>query len=113
MSNSNGSELVLKVERTVTRADIASRIADSLEIDKSRAKYLLDTVIDEIKTAIAAGKVVKFNQFGVFSTRPRKARMASNPRTGEPAPVPAGTRVRFKASRVWKDALNGNGNGNG
>ena len=50
---------------------------------------LVDAAIGEVVRALAEGETVTISGFGRFAVRERNARMARNPTTGEPAPVPA------------------------
>ena len=63
-------------------------------------------------TALAGRELVKNSRFvlpglGVLRVRRRTARMARNPRTGEPVHVPAKKVVRFKAYSALDELLNG------
>ncbi len=61
---------------------------------------------------LAGRELIKHNRFvlpglGVLRVRRRAARMARNPRTGEPVHVPAKKVVRFKAYSALDELLNG------
>lgn len=44
---------------------------------------------------------------GTFTVVDTEARIGRNPQTGEPIDIPAGKRIKFKASVALKAAING------
>ena len=48
---------------------------------------------------------MEFRDFGVFEVKHRAARIAQNPKTLEPVPVPERSAIRFKAGRLMKMAM--------
>ncbi|MEC7130200.1 MAG: HU family DNA-binding protein, partial [Planctomycetota bacterium] len=54
---------------------------------------------------LADGNRLEFRDFGVFEVKHRAARIAQNPKTLEPVPVPERSAIRFKAGRLMKMAM--------
>ena len=66
----------------------------------------MEAVFAAITAALAQGDGLSLADFGVFTVSDRAAREAKNPRTGDKIAVTAGKRVKFKAGKVLKDAVN-------
>lgn len=84
------SDTCAKAGKDFTLADI-ERVVDST----------IDTIIDKV----AAGEDVQFVGFGTFTQSERAARNGVNPRTKETIAIPATKTPRFKAGKVFKDAV--------
>ena len=90
---------------TITKKDIFSKIAETTKTSQSTAKSIVQCFLDEIIGELAKGNRLEFRDFGVFEVRERAARMAQNPKTLEPAPVPAKRTVKFKMGRIMREKL--------
>lgn len=84
-------KLMTKTKQPVSHADM---------------ERILNGVMDEIKTAVAANDSVQLVGFGTFFTRDRAARTARNPQTGESMQVPAKRAPAFKPGMAFKDIVN-------
>ena len=93
----------------VKKADLASRIADELNITKARAEDAVDAILDEVKLVLSEGEPVILRRFGTFQVRDKRPRLGRNPKTGEEADIPARRVVRFKAGKYFRDAVNDDG----
>ena len=89
----------------MTKANIVDLIADSTGFTAKDAKIIVEYFIDEIKNCLKGGDHLEIRGFGTFKVKDRKARMARNPRTGEPVPVPDRKVPVFKVSRELKDMV--------
>jgi integration host factor subunit beta len=112
---SSGSEL----ERTVTKKELVSRIADRTGQTKVVTKDIIQMFLDEIITELGRGNRLEFRditelgrgnrlefrEFGVFEIKERAARKAQNPRTLEKVEVPAKRVVKFKVGRLMKERV--------
>jgi len=67
---------------------------------------IVNTILDEIVRALANGDRVELRGFGAFSVKYRKARMARNPRTGEPVEVAEKKVPFFKTGKELRERLN-------
>ncbi len=92
---------------TVTKKEIAYRIAEQTGLKKVVIKRIIQGFIDEIIGELAQGNRLEFREFGVFEIKERAARRARNPRTGVPVTVPAKKVVHFKAGRLMKERVQG------
>jgi len=91
--------------RTVTKKEMADRIADRLGAKRTLVKDVVQQFLDEIIAELADGNRLEFRDFGVFEVRTRKPRMAQNPRTLERVPVPHKSTVKFKVGRRMKRSV--------
>lgn len=91
----------------MNKKDLVQKIAETNELTKQQAADILDTVLDSIGDAIAAGDKVQFLGFGTFEKRERPARTARNPRTGETIEIAAASVPAFKPGKALKDKVNG------
>lgn len=84
-------KLMTKTKQPVSHADM---------------ERIVNGMMDEIKTAVAANDSVQLVGFGTFFMRDRAARTARNPQTGESMQVPAKRAPAFKPGRAFKDIVN-------
>lgn len=91
----------------MNKKDLVQKIAETNELTKQQAADVLDTVLDSIGDAIAAGDKVQLLGFGTFEKRERPERTARNPRTGETIEIAAASVPAFKPSKALKDKVNG------
>ena len=91
----------------MNKKDLVQKIAETNELTKQQVADVLDTVLDSIGDAIAAGDKVQLLGFGTFEKRERPARTARNPRTGETIEIAAASVPAFKPGKALKDKVNG------
>ena len=87
---------------TVTRADLTDAVHRETGLPRRDAAELVDMAIEAIAERLSAGETVMISGFGSFRVREKRAREGRNPRTGEPAPIPARRVVTFRPSQVLK-----------
>lgn len=87
------------------KADIVLKVQDVLGGTKADAERAVECVIDSIVSGLKAGDEVSIAGLGIFRAKPRAARMARNPRTGEQIKVPATRSPKFSAAKALKDAV--------
>ena len=95
--------LMAKTSKPMTKAQLTAHLAESIDIPKKQAAEFLaslaETAYKEASrgfTVPGIGKLVKVR---------RKARMGRNPATGETIRIPAKTVVKFRISKICKDAV--------
>ena len=66
---------------------------------------IVDTVFEQIGSALARGARVDLRGFGAFSTRGRGERIGRNPRTGDEVAVPGKAVPHFKAGKELRERL--------
>lgn len=94
----------------MTRKELASELRQqypALLTTAAAAEETVGEVFEIIERRIARGEDVRIHDFGVFSARTRKARVARNPKTGEAVSVPARLRMCFKPAARLRDLPQG------
>ncbi len=92
---------------TISKKELASRIADNTQAKQVMVKHIIQAFLDEIINELSKDNRLEFRDFGVFETRTRAARTAQNPKTLEPVEVPAKRTVKFKMGRLLRQGLEG------
>ncbi len=93
---------------TVTKRDLAERIAENTQAKRVTVKHVIQAFLDQITDELAKNNRLEFRGFGVFEVRKRAARIAQNPKTLERVKVPAKRTVKFKMGRLMKEKLENN-----
>ncbi len=75
--------------------------------DKKTATTALEAVLEEIQRTVSKGGKISLAGFGVFEKRPRAARTARNPRTGEAVKVKKTSVPAFRPGQGFKDVVTG------
>ena len=88
------------------KSELVIRLAQKANLSKTDAKKAVDTIFDEILTALEKGNRVELRNFGIFSLRTRKPRIGRNPKTGEKVQIIQKHIPFFKAGKAVKKALN-------
>ena len=91
----------------MTREHLTNTVAKQLNITQIAAYDIVLTVIDSIKQGVTEDGRLVIRGFGVFTTRGKAERMGRNPKTGKPALIKARKVIKFKASNLFKDKVNG------
>lgn len=68
---------------------------------------IVNTIFEEIISAMSRGERVELRGFGAFSVKKRDARTGRNPRTGEAVEVEEKHVPFFKTGKLLRDRLNG------
>ena len=91
--------------KTTTRLNLVEAVYREVGLSWDESVRLVEAVIEEIAGELAEGLPVGISSFGSFTVRKKAPRMGRNPRTGEPAPIPAKRVVMFKPSNVLKEQV--------
>lgn len=67
---------------------------------------IVNTIFEEIASALARGDRVELRGFGAFSVKQRPARTGRNPRTGAPVEVEEKNVPQFKTGKELRQRLN-------
>ena len=86
----------------MNKSELVDAIAAGAEISKAAAARALDTAVETITKAVAAGDSVTLVGFGTFKASARAAREGKNPKTGEKIKIAATTVPRFSAGAGFK-----------
>ncbi|MCH7541360.1 HU family DNA-binding protein [Patescibacteria group bacterium] len=87
------------------KADIIEKVAKDAHLTKKAAKEAVDSVFDNIFSALKKSEKVVISGFGTFVIRGRKARPGRNPKTGETIQLPSMNTVGFIASKGIKKSV--------
>lgn len=93
--------------KTVTRAELAEAVYETVGLSRLESASLVETILDEMADALVAGDPVKISSFGSFSVREKGERIGRNPKTGEEVPISPRRVLIFRPSHVLKDRING------
>lgn len=89
------------------KSELIGRIrAQNPHLFERQAEGLVNTILDEIGSAIAGCDRVELRGFGAFSKKVRPARPGRNPKTGGVVEVPKKTVPYFRPSRELLRRLN-------
>ena len=91
----------------LTKADLVDSIYEKLPIDKQKATQIVEDWIELIKEGLARDNKVMLSGFGVFTVKSKHARPGRNPQTGDKITLSARRVVKFKASQILREQLNG------
>jgi len=89
----------------MTKAELVEKIAEKTGLTRTDVAVIVDGFLDAIKLAMKEGNNIEIRGFGTFKIKPRKARKARNPRTGEEVPVPDRKVPVFKPSNEFKELI--------
>jgi len=92
--------------RTITRADLAEAVYEEVGLSRNESAELVESVLDEVSSALVAGENVKISSFGSFSIREKGERIGRNPKTGVEVPISPRKVLVFRASHVLKERVN-------
>ncbi len=94
---------------TVSKADIVQAVMDKTEFTKRHSAELVETVLEIMKRAMAAGEDVMISGFGKFSVKDKRERRGRNPATGEDMTLRARRVVAFRCSGKLREKINADG----
>lgn len=87
---------------SLTKAELANSLCDTLGLSKSEAKDLVDNFFEQICLALEQGETVKLSGFGNFELKDKNARPGRNPKTGEEVTISPRRVVTFKQGQKLK-----------
>jgi len=91
----------------MTKSELVKRLKEKYDgLYFKDASLVVDTVLEEISSALEKGDRVELRGFGSFSIRQRKARMARNPKTGEKVPLGSRNAIYFRAGKEVRERVN-------
>ena len=96
---------------TLTKADIAQKIANDCGFMKNEATEVFEKLLEIIKASLIARESVMISGFGKWTVKSKHARRGRNPQTGEQIILNARRVVTWNYSPVLKAAVNEVGKG--
>ncbi|MCV2863620.1 integration host factor subunit beta [Albidovulum sediminicola] len=90
------------------RSELIQKIADeNPHLFQRDVERIVNTIFEEIVSALARGDRVELRGFGAFSVKKRDSRQGRNPRTGASVEVDEKHVPFFKTGKLLRDRLNG------
>ena len=89
----------------MTKNELARELAEELDMPRRQMVEIIEALLDKFTDVLKSGDKVQLTPFGQFKVRDRAARIARNPKTGEPVKVPAKRVLKFIAGRTLKEAV--------
>ena len=91
----------------MTKAELISKISEKTGVEKITALSVVESMMNEIKESIESNESVFLRGFGTFFVKKiSEKHSARNPKTGELIYVPEKNKIRFKASKKFKELIN-------
>lgn len=72
---------------------------------KKKSMEVVEAFLDIILKALGSGGEVSFPGFGTFKVVHRAERQGVNPKTGEKITIKASTKPKFRAGKLFKEAV--------
>ncbi len=89
------------------KSELVQKLADeNPHLFTRDIERIVNTVFNEISSALADGDRVELRGFGAFSVKHREARIGRNPRTGEAVAIEEKWTPFFKAGKEMRERLN-------
>jgi len=93
---------------SMIRSELIQKIADeNPHLYQRDVERIVNTIFEEVTSAMAQGNRVELRGFGAFSVKKRDARVGRNPRTGDSVQVEEKHVPFFKTGKLLRDRLNG------
>lgn len=89
----------------MNRNELIDQIGQRTNLTKKDCGTALDAALETIKTAVAHGEKVSLRGFGSFEPRPRAARTARNPKSGELMNIAAKVVPVFNSAKDFAEAV--------
>ncbi|MFI4984101.1 MAG: HU family DNA-binding protein [Rickettsiales bacterium] len=94
-------------KKHIKKSDLVGKIAlKHQELTRGEVEQAIDTIIDEVSTALVCGDRVELRGFGSLVVRKRKKGLARNPKSGQKVEVDERGSLYFRASRDLVKQLN-------
>ena len=90
----------------ITKQYLIQEIAKYTGFVRNDIKIVVEQFLDLVGEKLIEGNTIEIRGFGTFACKPRKARPARNPRTGETVQIEERMVPTFKFSNDIKDKIN-------
>ena len=91
----------------VTKSSLTEILQAELNCTRIKAKAILETLLETMKTALESGDDILISGFGKFEVKQKAKRRGRNPRTGSDLMIRPRKVVRFKSSALLREKING------
>ena len=90
----------------MNKVELAQALMNAAGLEtKKQSEMAVEAVFDSIVKALSKGEEVSIAGFGTFKVAKRAARTGINPKTGEKIQIAAKTLPKFKAGKLFKEAV--------
>ena len=90
----------------MNRSDLVDELAEHFQhLTKNDIELAVNTLLDAMQDALAAGHRIEIRGFGCFTVAHRPARIGRNPRNGESVAIPPTRSIRFKPGKALREAV--------
>ncbi|SMP53795.1 DNA-binding protein HU-beta/integration host factor subunit beta [Neorhodopirellula lusitana] len=89
----------------MTKKEIVRVISEELGLTQQQTKEVVQRTLDSIVESLVREGRIELRNFGVFEVKPRAARTARNPKTGQQVHVPEKFVVSFKPGKVMEQRV--------
>lgn len=89
----------------MTKAELIEQLAHSGELNRQSAERIFNAFLEAVKEALCRDGKITLAGLGTFAVEGRECRRGRNPRTGEEIEIPACKVVKFRPSKVLKEAV--------
>ena len=91
----------------ITKAELIEMLADMQgHLPFRDVEDAANSILDQMSEALADGERIEIRGFGAFSLHKRRARIARNPKTGEPVSLAEKYVPHFKPGKVLANRVN-------
>lgn len=91
----------------MTKSELVQQLAErNPHLYLRDVEKVVDTIFEEITSALSRGDRVELRGFGAFSVKERESRVGRNPRTGESVKVGPKRLPFFKTGKALRERLN-------
>jgi integration host factor subunit alpha len=93
---------------TLTKVHLVESIAEKNGFTKKQSTETVETILELIKSTLAAGEDVLISGFGKFCVKEKRERKGRNPSTGEDMMLRPRSVVTFRCSGKLREKVNSN-----
>ncbi len=90
----------------MTKADLINEVVTLHKLPVKEIELIVNTIFDNISSALSKGEKVELRGFGSFRIRHRNARKGRNPKTGTGVSVPEKRVPFFKVGKRLRELVN-------
>lgn len=92
--------------KTMAKSELIARLAErNTRLAAHDVDAAVDTILDAMSAALAAGSRIEIRGFGSFALNYRPSRIGRNPKSGERVHVPAKYVPHFKAGKQLRERV--------
>jgi DNA-binding protein HU-beta len=91
----------------MNKMELISKVAKETRLTNRDASEVVEATIENIMKALKNGDEVRLVGFGTFRVSRRKASTGRDPRTGKKIEIPETRNPKFRAGKVFRQAVSG------